>query len=240
MSKQNLGIVLQQIRYGDSGLIVRIYTESHGLQSFIIKGAFGKKSRLKPAFFQPLNLLIFEANIHPAKDLHYFKEVAIATPFYSFSSDIFKSSIVIFLSELLSRSLKEHIANPALFAFIRNALEWFDLRTEKYADFHLYFMLELSRHLGFYPKTDSYSEGFAFDLLDGEFKPAHIAGPAAISAVDSIHFLNLCNLRLDSFGSVSFSRETRRELLSHLLHYYQLHMPGFGEMQSYNVLIQLL
>lgn len=240
MSNSNTGIVLQHIRYGDSSLIVKIYTNTYGLQSFMIKGAFGRKSKLRPALFQPLSIITFEASIHPARELQFMSEAAIDTPFFSFTSNVKKSTIVIYISELLGRTLRENVANDALFSFIRNAMEWLDLSTDQFADFHLFFTLELSRYLGFFPKVDSYTPGFAFDLMDGEFKPVHVAGPHYISPEHCDSFYKLCNSRLDDLSKLHFTRDVRRELLQQLITYYQLHFPGFGGLHAHEVLSQLL
>lgn len=240
MSNSNSGIVLQHIRYGDSSLIVKIYTNTFGLQSFMIKGAFGRKSKLRPALFQPLSLISFEANIHPSRELQFMSEATIETPFYSFTSNVKKSTIVIYISELLSRSLRENVANDALFTFIRNSLEWLDLSTDHFADFHLFFTLELSRYLGFFPKVDSYASGFAFDLMDGEFKPAQFAGPHMLSPDFSNYFFSLCNSKLENLSEWHFTKTIRKELLQQLITYYQLHLPGFGGLHAHEVLSQLL
>ncbi|MCK9448720.1 MAG: DNA repair protein RecO [Bacteroidales bacterium] len=240
MSSQNRGIVLQHIRYGDSSLIVRIYTESHGLQSFMIKGAYKRKSRFKPALFQPLSLLAFEAVIHPTRELQFMSEATLEKPFYSFTSNIKKSTIIIFLSELLSRTLKEHTTNPSLFSFLSHSLEWFDLRKEKFSDFHLYFIIELSRHLGFYPKTDQYNTGYLFDIIDGEFKPSHQLNLHTLSAENSQYLYKLCQTRLDNIETLGFSREIRRSLLDNLLIFYQHHVPGFGKLHAHEIVSQLL
>jgi len=236
MTERNRGIVLQQLRYGDSSLIVKVFTEEHGIQHFIVKGAFGKSARLKPALFQPLSLIEMQARYKPGRDLNYLTEVSIESPGISIASHIIKSSIALYISELLSKSIIEGSGNRSLFGFVHEALEWLELSDGHLADFHLYFTLELSRYLGFYPKIDMYREGFVFDLMSGEFSGSPYAQHHCIPAAESGDFYRLCRLKPVDFGVIHFGREKRQALLQHLINYYRMHLPGFDGLQSVEVL----
>lgn len=240
MTESNRGIVLQQLRYGDSSLIVKVFTEERGIQHFIVKGAFGKSARLKPALFQPLSLVEIQARYKPGRDLNYLTEVNIESPGISIASNIVKSSIGIYISELLSKCIMEGTGNPSLFNFVHEALEWLELSEGPLADFHLYFTLELSRHLGFYPKTDKYREGSVFDLMSGEFTVSEYAMHHYIPVTESVDFYRLCQLKPNDFGIVHFGREKRQLLLNHLINYYRIHLPGFDGLKSVEVLKVLL
>lgn len=240
MNEHSRGIVLQHIRYGDTSLIVKILTENHGMVSFLVKGAFGKHSRFKPAFFQPLTLLEFVSNMKPGRELQFMTEVSVEIPFHSLHNEMQKNSIVIFISELLSKTSLENNPNSLLFAFVHQSIQWLDLQDRRFADFHLHFMVELSRHLGFYPKSDHYSPGDVFDLMDGLFKPMHPSVFHAIPSGLSTQFHELCQTPLDALWKLHLSREQRRGLLDHLIIYYRLHLPGFKGLQSHEVLSVVL
>lgn len=236
MNESSRGVVLQHIRYGDSSLIVKIFTENHGLLSFLIKGAYGKHSRFKPAFFQPLTLIEFVARIKPGKELHFMTEIAVETTYQSLHSGLQKNALVIFLSELLSKTIIESTPNRPLFDFVHQALEWLDLQQHHFANFHLYFMVELSRYLGFYPKSDHFQNGQVFDLMDGMFKNIIPAPVHTINVELSITFEQLCHTNLDQLQELHLSREARRQLIEKMILYYQLHLPGFKGLQSHEVL----
>jgi DNA repair protein RecO (recombination protein O) len=236
MSDQSRGIVLQHIRYSESSLIVKIFTEEFGLISFLIKGAYGKHSRFKPAFFQPLSLIEFVSRIKPGRDLHFMSEISVETAFHSLHSDIQKNSIVIFISELLSKTIIERSPNIPLFDFIHQAIQWLDLQDQRFADFHLYFMIELSRHLGFYPKSDRFQNGQVFDLMEGVFKFNHPSVVHFMNDKQSAAFHQLCLTSLENLYQVQLTREQRREILDLLIVYYRLHFPGFKGLQSHEVL----
>jgi DNA repair protein RecO (recombination protein O) len=236
MSDQSRGIVLQHIRYSESSLIVKIFTEEFGLISFLIKGAYGKHSRFKPAFFQPLSLIEFVSRIKPGRELHFMSEIAVETPFHSLHSNIQKNSIVLFISELLSKTIIESSQNKRLFDFIHQAIQWLDLQEQRFADFHLYFMIELSRHLGFYPKSDRFQNGQVFDLMEGVFKFYQPSVIHYLSDKQSIAFHQLCLTSLENLYQVQLSRELRREILDLLIVYYRLHLPGFKGLHSHEVL----
>lgn len=240
MSQHSRGIVLQQVRFGDSDLIVKIFTEEFGLMSFMVKGAFGKRSRIKPAFFQPLTLIEFICKLKHKRELQFLTEIAIETPFHSLHHDITKNSVVIFISELLSKTIVEASANKALFSFIYQAVQWFDLREQHYSNFHLYFMLELSRYLGFYPRTDTYAPQYVFDLMNGSFCLLHPSVFHAIEPSLSATFHRLCQISANNLGELQLSRDDRRQLLDHLITYYRLHLPGFHGMHSHQVLSVVL
>jgi len=144
-------IVLSKIKYRDHDLIVKCYTKSHGVVSYLVKGSLSKKRKLKPSYFQQLSILELETNHKSTRGLQYIKEVKTFVPFETLHTNILKSTLVLFLSEVLASVLKEESSNKSLFTFITTALQILD-KEEKYANFHSLFLLELTKFLGFYPE----------------------------------------------------------------------------------------
>ena len=141
-------LVLKSVKYGDSDLIVTCYT-LEGLKSYMVRGAFSVRSKKrKAAYFQPLTQLEVSAKHNDKGKLNSFREYKIDHHYQSIPTDVFKQSLVLFLSETLSKALKEQEADVELHAFISQALIWLD-QNEHYANFHLLFLLRLSRYLGF-------------------------------------------------------------------------------------------
>jgi DNA repair protein RecO (recombination protein O) len=146
-------IVLSALKYQEKSLIVKCYTLHHGIQSYFVPSAFSsKKANQRIAYFQPLNSLEIEATYKNKGTLEHFKEVKLAYVYQSICTDIVKSTVVLFLSEILHHSILEEEKNEKLFTFLETALLWLDAHEEA-ANFHLIVLLELTKHLGFYPDT---------------------------------------------------------------------------------------
>lgn len=225
-------IVLSALKYQEKSLIVKCFTQSDGLKSYFVPTAFsGKKSNQKIAYFQPLTILEIEASHKNKGALEHFKEIRLATPFHSINTDIFKSTIVIFLSEVLHHSIREEEKNESLFSFLETALLWLDNHDE-IANFHLVLLLEITKFLGFYPDTSEMDLPF-FELNEGAFSVFH--GLSCLSEHETFLFKKLIELRFDSNQKV-FAGMERQILLKILLDYYSVHLDGFKKPKSLEVL----
>ena len=232
-------IVIKAIRYGDNSLIVKLLTEQNGLQSFMIKGAFNKTAKIRAALFQPLTLLdIVSGNRHG--ELGYLKEANIEYAYKSIPFKINKNAIVLFTCELLSKSIQDSETDLELFGFIHNALTHLDAADSNYADFPLKFALELSRYLGFSPNTIGYKEGYIFDLEDGCFR--HDGGNSVyvIDNKTSELFYRLCCADIFDDTALNLRNPERRQLLDNVISYYKLHVSGFNEINSTDILKTVL
>lgn len=235
-------IVLQSIKYGDSSLIVKMLTKESGLQSFIVKGVFGKKSKMKAALFQNMTLLEIVAEISD-KSLSFIKELSLSHYYKSISSDIKKTTIIMFISELLSKSITESETDTELFNFVYDLMIRLDDATSSYADFPIIFAMKLSAHLGFFPNIDTYTEGSCFDLLDGNFKKTSNDIYQIDNNLSNI-FYKIClassNNDLSNFQILDFSNpqvlKIRRQLLDTIVTYYKLHADNLTDIKSHEIL----
>lgn len=225
-------VVLSALKYQEKSLIVKCFTESDGLKSYFVPSAFSsKKSNQKAAYFQPLSLLEIEA-IHKNKGtLEYFKEIRLAFPYHSIHRDVVKSTIVIFLSEVLHHSIREEEQNRELFTFLETALLWLD-NHEETANFHLILMLEITKFLGFYPDVSESHLSF-FELNEGVFSQFHAI--SCLSEPETMLFKKLIGLKFDSEQKI-FAGTERQILLKILLKYYAVHLDGFKKPKSLEVL----
>ena len=225
-------IVLSALKYQEKSLIVKCFTQSDGLKSYFVPSAFsGKKSNQKIAYFQPLTILEIEANHKNKGTLEYFKEIRLAVPYHSINTDIFKSTIVIFLSEMLHHSIREEEKNDTLFSFLETALLWLDTH-EEMANFHLILLLEITKYLGFYPDVSEIDLPY-FELTEGVFTPYH--GISCLSEYETFLFRKLIGLKFDSDQKI-FAGTERQILLKILLDYYSAHLDGFKKPKSLEVL----
>ncbi|WP_369752928.1 DNA repair protein RecO [Flavobacterium sp. WC2409] len=225
-------IVISSIKFQEKSLIVKCFTQSHGLKSYFVRDAFsGRKSNQKIAYFQPLSILEIEA-VHKNKGtLENFKEIKLSTPFTSIHTDIYKSTIVIFISEILYHSIHEEEKNESLFSFLEAALLWLDHHDE-IANFHLILMLEATKYLGFYPDISDIDMPF-FDVNEGVFSPFHAV--SSLTEHETNLFKKLIDLRLDNDQKV-FHIIERQIVLKILIEYYSYHLDGFKRPKSLEVL----
>lgn len=225
-------IVISSLKYQEKSLIVKCFTQSEGLKSYFVRDAFSsRKSNQKIAYFQPLTILEIEA-IHKNKGtLENLKEIKIAIPFQSIHSDIYKSTIAMFISEILHHSIHEEEKNEALFNFLETALIWLDTHNE-IANFHLVFLLEATKYFGFYPDISEIDFPF-FESKEGNFIP--------FQAIDSLTehetnlFKKLLNINFENNQKIFHVME-RQLLLKILTDYYSCHLVGFRKPKSLEVL----
>lgn len=225
-------LVLKSVKYGDSDLIVTCYT-LEGLKSYMVRGAFSVRSKKrKAAYFQPLTQLEVSAKHNDKGKLNSFREYKIDHHYRSIPTDVFKQSLVLFLSETLSKALKEQEADVELHAFISQALIWLD-QNEHYANFHLLFLLRLSRYLGFYPDTQNSDAPF-FSLEEGTFV-RHIPLSPHLEGQKLEALKILIGTKFDALKSLKWNGELRNSLLESLLQYYEFHVPGFKQPNSLQI-----
>lgn len=227
-------IVLSTLKYSESNLIVKCYTEEEGVKTYMVKGVLkAKKGGIKAAYFQPLTHLKVEANHNTKGNLNYFKAVQIAYPYKSIYQNIVKQSVVLFLSEIVANAIQEEEKNTPLFAYLESAFIWLDAH-DKISNFHLLFLLNLTRFLGFYPDVNE-NEGFGFDLLDG-ISTTSALHKNVISGNEFHQFKKLLGINFDAIENVSFSKSERQLVLQIIIRYFELQLDGFRKPKSLQIL----
>ena len=234
------GIVLQSIRYGDTSLIVKVFTRSLGLRSYMVKGAFNRNSKSRAALFQNLHLINYvEAGKPNKSSLGYMKDVQLATVYQSIPFVMNKSAILMYVSELLSKTITEQEQNEPLYNFIERSMLWLDLVHQDYANFPLFFTLELTRHLGFYPKAN-HESGYCFDMMEGSFIHDYPLHPYYFDAEDAQLLSQLLNAGIDETCRIPLHVSQRRSLLDGLIVFMRLHAPVMNDFHSHEVLKTVL
>lgn len=234
------GIVFNFFKYSESSIIAKIFTEEFGLQSYIVKGVRSKHSKTKLALFQPLTLVDLVAFHKENKSINHLKEISVYYAYQSIPLEMEKRSVLFFIDELLYRSIREETPNKELFDWLFHALTWFDLNGTGTINFHLVFMLQLSRFLGFYPKKTLGNKASVFDLQEGQFTDVIPKDPQYITGTLVAKLELLYESTFESSQLLDINNNNRRKLLDILITYYRLHLPGFGEMKSLEVLKTVL
>ena len=227
------GIVLNTIKYSDSSIICRIFTEEYGLLSFIIHGVRKRKARHSASFFQPFTILEIDLNYKAQSGLQNIREVSIAQHTSGLHSDIRKSTIALFLSEILYKSLREEEQDKSLFEFLRLSIDFLDSVETSFTNFHLIFLVQLSKYLGFYPSTNVKEE--FFNMQSGNFDN-RISHEQFLDTEESRTLKKLMNTSFLERENLKIESSHRRKMLSKLIEYYQIHIPGMGKISSREVL----
>lgn len=236
MLQKTEGIVISTIPYSDTSIITKVLTSQFGLLSFMIKGARGKKSGNKAVLFQPLTVLNLDIYYHENKNLHIVKESKLVFSTSRLHGDVLKTSVVIFLSEVLQKILKDGYQNPSLYDLLKLRIQEL-LTTPFNPDFHLRLLIDMSNELGFLP-FDNYAEGNpVFSIEEGKFVEAGLnhTGAYYLSITDSFNLHQLI-----SGETLKLTNAERRVLLSEIIKYYQFHNPGMQAIKSGAVLQEVL
>ncbi len=239
MLHKTKGIVFHTTHYGDTSVIVKVYTEKFGLQSYLVNGVRSSKAKNKSGFFQPLTIVDLVVYHKPDKGLQRISDISFAHHLNSIPFDTLKSAQAIFITEVLYRSIREEETNQNLFLFLENAIVQFDAVQDDFVNFHLAFLLQLTTYLGFRPTDNFDAQHPYFDLQDGAFTgiaPIHrnyLDGDAAV-------LFARCMQSAFSSQPFAINYRQRNEMLQSLLLYYALHLPAGFKIQSYDVLRELL
>ena len=234
MLSKNNSIVLSKLKYRDYDLIVKCYTEQRGVVSYMLRGVLkSKKGLSKTVYYQVLSQLQIEENYKPNQSLQYIKEVKFNYIYKSLHTNIYKSSIVLFLSEILSNVLKEEEKNEDLFHFITASLQYLD-NEDQFSNFHLLFLLKLTRYLGFLPENLQNNYDF-FNLESGVFE-ARNHGVYSVSGENLTLLKQLLGTSFDALKAVKITANQRQDFLHMLLHYFELHLGSFKKPKSLQVL----
>lgn len=237
-------IILRAVKYGETSLIVSAYTELYGLQSYIVQGVrtSSKKGAGKANYFQPGSMLELIVYHHDLKNLQRIKEFKWSYLYQQVFADVMKNSVLLYMIELLQKSVKQPENNPDLFYFIEDALMQLDQANDAVtANFPLFFGLQLTNFFGFQINTDEADEQHILDLQEGSFLkvyPQH-AYYADGKTAELIREL-LKAMQPHELVEIPMNYLQRRQILEVLETYYALHIPEFGKLKTLPVLQQIM
>ena len=227
-------IVLSKIRYKDNDIIVKLLTKEYGVVSFIVKtGSNLNKNKAKLVYFQELTILEVQFNYNNRRDLQYIKDIGIKYNYVSCHSDLRKTSIIMFLSEVLSKVITHQEKEEKLYNFIESSLIWYDSNNLNYY-FHIIFLIQLTRYLGFYPdQTNSHFK--YFNLEEGVYELSK-SNEYSISANDLKLFNQILGTEFDRKPLLTINYNQRIKILNIILTYYKLHISNFKHIKSIEII----
>jgi len=235
MLEKTEGIVLHTIKHSDSGIISHIFTRKYGRMSFIAKGVSSRKSNTHRSYFQALQPISIEFYYREKKDLHIVKEASPVFHYSSLYSDIRRNSIIMFLGEVLYKALRPSGPDEKMYHYIIETLEYLDNEKNSIPNFHIGFIIGLTKYLGIAP-SNNYSETLQyFDMQNGLYTddlPFHgyYMGKEYSSLLN-----DFLNSSIAECNNIRISGNTRREFLNDILGFYSLHLPGFTNINSLKI-----
>ena len=230
------GIVLHTIKYGERALIAHLYTGHAGRQGYIIQGIRRTRGHgSKGALFQPMFILQFEGDSTQRSELHRMREVRNLYPLVSTPFDARKSTISMFMAEVLYRMVREVEPNEAFFGFLTDSVVTLDSLKSGVANFHLWFLVRLSEYLGFYPGGE-YHTGDWFDIKAGEFTAEVPPHRFAIAPAEAALLARLMDLPAAELGSVELSRGQRVAFMEGVLDFFGYHFDAISGVRSLSIL----
>lgn len=226
MLSKTQGIVINYVKYKESSIIVKIYTKEFGIQSYIENGVRSARAKNKIALFQPLTLLDLVIYHKKGKDIHRIAEIKCNHPFETIPYEIAKSSVAIFVTEILTKTLREETPNEQLFDFVEESILWLDGANKHFECFHIQFLLAMTAYLGFLPET----------VEEMEEELSLYGYPLTKGAKAGLQLL----WGLEYGDAPRIDRHSRNEMVEILLHWYKIHLETFGEIKSLAVLKEIL
>ncbi|MGL4292713.1 MAG: DNA repair protein RecO [Bacteroidales bacterium] len=233
------GIVFGIVPYNDKSSFVHIYTEKFGRVTYSVPNTRSKRSKLARSLFVPFTILEMEVEHTPGREIQKIAEARVEQLHYNLYADPVKNAVVLFLAELLSRTVREQEQNLLLYHYLLNSIGLYDLLEAGKANFHLVFLLRLSEYLGFRIDRESYREGFLLDMVEGVFVSSIPPHAWYLSPEEAYLFHSVLNMQFGNLESYHFNREQRAALLDKIVLFFRLHLPDLKEIRSLEVLKML-
>ena len=230
------GIVLNTVKYGDSSMVAQLLTDVGGRCSYMVQGVRSSRGRgSKAALLQPMFAVEFEGLESSKMDMHRFRELRSGIVLQSTPFDVRKSTMALFMAEALYRLVRESEPNEALFDFVWGSVEALDVMEEGVANFHLWFLANLSRFLGFSPSGE-YRTGAIFDMREGVFTMVPPGHSAVMDASNSEILRDLLECDVRYLAEIGLNRVQRVEFMEEMMRYYGYHLEAIKSVRSIRIL----
>ena len=231
-------IALKVTNYSENSIVAQLFTEAFGIQSYLINGARKPKAKIPLNMLQPLHLLDMIVYHKDSGALQRIKEASASPLLQHIPLDITKSTVAIFLNEILYKVLKQQQPDSQLFEFIQQSILWLDQTENPIQNFHLCFLMKLSKFLGYMPSVMEKHLPY-FDLVDGiftKFAPAH---SYVLQEPHTSMFETILNISYEHSHNIQMKHEDRIYLLNQIINFYKLHTENFGNVNSLSILEEI-
>lgn len=232
-------IVLRNTVFGDQKMIVDLFTDMLGCVSVVTRFSSSSKGKIRKQLFVPLSLIEIEMDYKENSSLQKLKNASISVPYTDIPFDSYKISISFFISEVTFFALRGENDNKALFNFVSKSLQWLDTTSKPCPNFHLVYMMGLVTFLGFMPNLDNYHEGDCFDLRNACFECRAEGHADFLDPEQAQRIVTLARMNYSTMHLFKMSHNDRNRIVDVLVDFYRLHIPGFPQLKSLDVLKQI-
>lgn len=238
MIEKTSAIVIKTYPYKETSSIVSLYSERFGLKTYIIKGGRKKNASIPSNIFQPLQILDLIVYDKPKIVLNQIKEYALTYNLQNIYCNIIKTTLAIFITEIISLSLKEENPNDEAYIFLKDTITTLNNIDDKYLkDFHLFFMINFASLLGFQPMNNFDEENKFFDITKGRFSNNISTNSLSFDLSSTLHkFL----IQSPNITPITQSSIERNNLLNALILFYQEHITNNKPIKSQQILSSIL
>ena len=237
---ETCGIIFKVVKYSETSIICDIYTREKGLISCIVSGVRSGKSGQKAAIYKTINIVQLIAYDHSQDKLNRIKEITPAYHYQRINREVVHASVAMFILEVCRNAIKEKEANYLLYGFIESFFRHLDNKPVLNPNLHLFFLAQLSSYLGFAP-MDNYTENTpCFNLQEGIYEHPDESLPVVLDREMSSLFNNICQYAQGKTEAVRTTRHQRNHLTGIWLRYFKYHIPGFKEINSFEILKMVL
>jgi len=227
MKYKTKGIVFNFVKFRESSVITRIYTDQFGLKNYIINNVRSIKPRYPISYFQPMTLLDMVVYNKNHAEINRISEIKCWHPYKSIPYNITKSSVALFITEMLYKTLREEEANPDLYKFLEGSLLFYDEKDMNFMNFHLQFLLKYARFQGIEPLKIS---DMVHEIESNNF----------LVSIPKSSFEDIDSLIESNYNTgINISNDLRRKLLSMIILFYQIHFDQLKEIKSYKILLEV-
>jgi DNA repair protein RecO (recombination protein O) len=235
------GIVFKAIKFGESSLILEIFTKEHGIQSFIINGVRKPNSKIPPSILAPmqhLQMVVYFNGTNP--QLHRIKEAHSIIAFHGIHSNFIKTSIALFILECSKKTIRESGSQPEMFAFLVDTFDRLNSQNGMLTFFPLLFLVQWTKFLGIWPYGKWSEETPYFNLVKGTFQNSPDSHYAYLESLETKLLSMLMESNFSSLHLLEYPKESRKILLEKILDYYKIHIEGMKEVTSHKILESIL
>jgi DNA repair protein RecO (recombination protein O) len=210
--------------------------------AFMVRGTSGKRSKGSgrianmASALQPLAQVDLSFSYRENKQVQTIDQITLGENYMSDIAHPSFAPVALFLAEILLKSLQEESPDPELYAFIEASLAYF-AGSAFSPNFHIIFMMKLTRFFGFSPSGIPDASTPYFDLQNGEYTHARNATLHTLDADLSEVFFRISIAEFDT--PLLIGNATRRKTIERLVEYFQLHLEGMGEVRSLPVLMEV-
>ena len=239
MLTKTRGIVIRNTNFKDNSVICHMYTQDYGAQSFMLHGVRNQKGAIRPSHIMPLSLVDLVFYKKENAGIQQIKELRCNPVLQSIHFNILKNSVALFIAEIINATVTEEEQNEDLFLFLEQFVQMLDLEDEKIGNYPIYFLVHLTRYLGFYPKGQ-YNDNQVFNLNEGLFIDQAYEHLNCLSREMSKSLWQMLHTSTANLTDIHFSRAVRGNLLDRFLLYYEIHGLHGRKIKSHKVLREVL